>query len=219
MNLVHCRWLQRAVAGIASVTMAASGLAGCATAPVAYHARLDGIVVDGQRLARPGESGLVFVTRQGYAVEVRAGTELRQGDRIATGPRAEAVVRWASGSELFMRPNSSGRIGSFFDTIGEVFARIRGKFEVETTFVRAAAQGTSYLVRATAGGETTVVVFDGAVQVDSTRGAWAPVTIGAGQMAFAHPRAPQPTPASEAELRATHAWVKRLEQLVPRAAR
>jgi hypothetical protein len=111
MSFLNCRSIQRAIAAIVSVALTASGLAGCATPPSAY-ARLDGVVVDGHRLAGPGEAGLVTVMRDGRNVDVRAGMELRPGDRIATGPRADAVIRWASGSELFMRPNSSGRIGS-----------------------------------------------------------------------------------------------------------
>lgn len=217
MNFLCCRLMQRATAVLVSVALVVSGIAGCATKP-RYYARIDGIVVDGQRLAEPREGGLVSVTRDGSTVEGHAGMELRRGDHIVTGPRAEAAIRYASGSELLMRPNSSGRIGSFFDTLGEVFARIRGKFEVETTFVRAAAQGTSFLVRAASGGEATVIVFEGTVRVDSTRSAWAPVTLGAGQMAVAHPRAPQPVPASEAELQATRNWVERIERLVPQPA-
>jgi hypothetical protein len=217
MTLLHCRLLQRIVAACVSVALTVSGLAGCATKP-GYFARIEGIVVDQQRPAGEYESGLVTVTRDGRSFEGRAGMELRRGDRVATGPRAEAVIEWASGSLLYMRQNSSGRIGSFFDSLGEVFAKIRGAFEVETTFVRAGAQGTSYLVRAAPDGATTVIVFEGTVVVDSTRGAWAPVRLGAGQMTYAHPRPPQPFAASEAELQATRDWVERLERQVPQAS-
>ncbi len=71
-----------------------------------------------------------------------------------------------------MRPRSSGRIVSFFLDFGEIFTRIRGLFEVETTFVRAGAQGTAYLVR-----------------IDSTRGAWTTLTIGAARLACGIPGA------------------------------
>ena len=214
MNLLRSPIVQRLVAAAASLALVMSGIAGCATTP-AYHARIDGIVVDQQRPAGPNESGLLTVTRDGSSFEGRAGMELRRGDRIATGPRAEAVIRWASGSALYVRPASSGRIGSFFDALGEMFAKIRGKFEVETTFVRAGAKGTSYLVRAAPSGETTVIVLEGSVSIDSTRGAWPPVTIGAGQMVIAHPLPPRPLLASEAELQSTRDWVERLERQVP----
>jgi hypothetical protein len=214
MNLLRSAIVQRLVAAATSLALILSGVSGCATKPT-YHARIDGIVVDQQRLAGAEESGMLTVTRDGAAFVGRAGMELRRGDRIATGPRAEAVIRWASGSALYVRPASSGRIGSFFDTLGEVFAKIRGRFEVETTFVRAGAKGTSYLVRAAAGGETTVIVFEGSVSVDSTRGAWPPVTLGAGQMVIAHPQVPRRMSASEAELQSTRDWVERLERQVP----
>jgi hypothetical protein len=217
MNLLHSRILRRLVAAATSAALVMSGIGGCATTP-AYHARIDGIVVDQQRLAGDYDSGLLTVTRDGSSFEGRAGMELRRGDRIATGPRAEAVIRWASGSTLYVRPASSGRIGSFFDALGEVFAKIRGRFEVETTFVRAGARGTSYLVRTAAGGETTVIVFEGSVSVDSTRGAWPTVTLGPGQMVIAHPQAPRPMSAGEAELQSTRDWVERLERQVPQQA-
>lgn len=215
MILPNHPYLQRAVVALASAALVASGLAGCATPHDGGAAWIDGIVVDTQRLARPGETGLVRVIRDGATIEGRAGMALRAGDRIATGGNAEAVIRYASGTQLFLRPASGGRIGSFSAMVGEVFAKIRGLFEVETTFVRAGAQGTAFLVRTDAGGATVVIVFDGRVRVDSTRGAWAPVTMTAGQMAVGHPRAPQPMPAGAAELQATRDWVERLERMVP----
>jgi len=178
-------------------------------------ARLDGIVVDGTRLASASEGGWVVLVRDGVRQEARAGTSLRTGDRIETGPRADAVLRYPSGTEVFMRPDSGGRIGSLTDVIGEVFVKVRGLFSVDTTFVRAGARGTSYLVRSFPGGATSIVVFEGAVEVDSTTGAWAPVTLGAGTMALAHPRAPQPMPASQEELARTRDWVEHVASLEP----
>jgi hypothetical protein len=178
-------------------------------------ARLDGIVVDGTRLASASEGGWVVLVRDGVRQEARAGTSLRTGDRIETGPRADAVLRYPSGTEVFMRPDSGGRIGSLTDVIGEVFVKVRGLFSVDTTFVRAGARGTSYLVRSFPGGATSIVVFEGAVEVDSTTGAWAPVILGAGTMALAHPRAPQPMPASREELARTRDWVEHVASLEP----
>jgi len=213
MKLLHRRLVQRLVAAAISLSLVISGVAGCATGPSGY-AQIVGIVVDQQRRAGDGETGLVTVVRNNVGTEGRAGMELRRGDHVTAGPRAEVVIRWSSGSVLYLRPNSSGRIGSFFETLGEVFAKIRGKFEVETTFVRAGARGTSYLVRAAPSGETTVIVFEGSVQVDSTRNAWAPITLGPGQMVLAHPQVPQPFAAPEAELKSTSEWVDRLEKQV-----
>jgi len=207
--------LSRAVAWLVIVAMLLPALAGCATGPASTTVTLDGIVVDGQRLARPGEVGLARVVRDGTAVQARAGMALRNGDRVETGPNAEVVIRYPSGTELLMRPNSSGRIGSFTDVVGEIFVKVKGLFSVETTYVRAGARGTAYLVRSGPGGTTTVIVFDGTVVVESTTRAWASITLGAGSMAVAHPSAPQPMPARTEDLQRTQDWVERLERLVP----
>jgi hypothetical protein len=196
--------LNWAVTWLVMLTMLMSG---CATV------KLEGIVVDSQRLARSGETGLTRVERNGATVEGYAGMALKRGDRVETGPNAEVVIRYPSGTEVLMRPNSSGRVGSFTEVIGEIFVKVKGLFSVETTFVRAAARGTAYLVRATSNGETTVIVFDGKVNVDSTTGAWAPVILGAGSMALAHPSPSQPMLASADELNRTKDWVEPLERL------
>jgi ferric-dicitrate binding protein FerR (iron transport regulator) len=141
--------------------------------------------------------------------------DLRPGDRIDTGPRADAVIRYASGTEVLMRPNSGGRIGSLTEVIGEVFVKVKGFFSVDTTFVKAGARGTAYLVRTYAGGTTSVVVIEGVVDVGSTTGAWPTVPLGAGTMTLAHPRAPQPVPANVDDLARTRDWVERVERLVP----
>jgi hypothetical protein len=211
------RVLQRVVGALVTAAMLLPVLAGCATAPAPKTPVLAGIVVDGVRAARAEDRGLVRIGRDGTWLEGRPGMALRIGDRVETGPTADAVIRWPGGSELFMRPNSGGRVGSFSDTVGEVFAKIKGLFTVETTFVRAGARGTAFLVRTAAGGATTVIVFEGRVSVDSTSGAWQAVEIGAGTMVLAHPRAPRPMPAPPDELARTREWVERVERLLPPA--
>jgi len=161
------------------------------------------------------EPGWVTVTRDGYRQDGYAGFELRRGDFVETGPRAHAVIRYPSGTELLMRPSSGGRIGSLTEFFGEVFVKVKGLFSVDTTFVKAGARGTAYLVRTYAGGTAGITVVEGAVEVGSTTNAWPSVTIGAGTMTLAHPRAPQPMPASLEELARTRDWVGRVEQLVP----
>jgi len=178
-------------------------------------ARLDGIVVDGTRAVQGREPGLVALTRDGYRLDAYPGLELRVGDRIETGTRAHAVIRYPSGTELLMRPNSGGRIGSLTDFFGEVFVKVKGVFSVDTTFVKAGARGTAYLVRTFAEGTTGVTVVEGVVEVGSTTGAWPSLPIGAGTTTLAHPRAPQPMAANLDELARTRDWVERVEQLVP----
>jgi hypothetical protein len=178
-------------------------------------ARLDGIVADGSRAVQGREAGWVTVTRDGYRQDGYAGLELRRGDFVETGPRAHAVIRYPSGTELLMRPGSGGRVGSLTDFFGEVFVKVRGLFSVDTTFVKAGARGTAYLVRTYAGGTAGITVVEGAVEVGSITGAWPSVTIGAGTTTLAHPRPPQPMAASLEELARTRDWVDRVEQLVP----
>ena len=217
------RW--RATAWMLIAAMLLPTLVACTTAPAGPApaprgappavARLDGIVVDGSRAAQAGEVGLVVVTRDGVRQEGTPGLELRLGDRVDTGPRAHAVIRYRSGAEVLLRPSSGGIIGSLSDFIGEVFVKVRGVFSVETTFVKAGARGTAYLVRTYAGGTAGITVVEGVVEVGSTTGAWPSMAIGAGTTTLAHPRPPQPMAASLEELARTRDWVERVEQLVP----
>ena len=178
-------------------------------------ARLDGIVVDGNRRAQEREPGLVAVTHNGVRYDGYAGLELQRGDFIETGPRAHAVLRYRTGTEVLVRPNSGGRVGSLTEFFGEAFVKVRGLFSVDTSFVTAGARGTAYLVRTYAGGTTGVTVVEGVVEVGSTTNAWPSIAIGAGTMTLAHPRAPQAMAASLEELARTRDWVERVEQLVP----
>lgn len=214
MNALRPGCINRLVVWLVAAAMLLPVLSGCVTRPPPTI-RLDGIVVDGQRLARPDENGLASVVRNGVSREARAGMELLAGDRINTGPAAYVVIRYPSGTEVLMRPRSSGRIGSFTDVIGEIFTKVRGVFSVETSFVKAGARGTAYLVRSSPAGTTTVIVFEGEVVVESTRGAWPAVTLGPGTMVVAYPRPPQPVPAGVEDMQRTRDWVERLERLVP----
>src|SRR5436853_156511 len=106
---------------------ASAPVAPTATARIpAEVARLDGIVVDGTRLAGAREGGWVVVVRDGVRQDAHAGMSLHVGDRVETGPRADAVLRYPSGTEVIMRPLSGGSIGSLSDVIGEVFVKVRG---------------------------------------------------------------------------------------------
>ena len=217
MNRSLTRSLWRATAWTVIVAMLLPTVVACTTPyPESATARLDGVVVDGTRLAGAREGGLAVITRNGGArEEAYSGTALQAGDRIETGPRTYAVIRYPSGTELLMRPNSGGTIGSFSDFVGEVFVKVKGLFSVDTQFVKAGARGTAYLVHTYAGGTTEVVVVEGIVDVGSTTGAWPTVPLRAGTMTFAHPRAPQPTAANVDELARTREWVERVERLAP----
>ena len=216
MNPSRTSSLWRVTAWAVIVAMLLPTVVACTTPyPESAAARLDGIVVDGNRLAGAREAGLAVITRNGAREEAYAGMALQSGDRIDTGPRAYAVIRYPSGTELLMRPSSGGTIGSLTDFVGEVFVKVKGFFSVDTQFVKAGARGTAYLVRTYAGGTTSVVVVEGIVDVGSTTGAWPTVPLRAGTMTVAHPRAPQPTAANVDELARTRDWVERVERLAP----
>lgn len=222
MNAWRVQWLRQPLVGLLLVvlvmTLLGPLLSGCASKPARPQVlQLTAIVVDGARLARPGETGLVAVWRDGQQLDTRAGMPLRPGDRIETGFSATAVLRWPNGSMLYVRPNSSGVVGSFTRLVGEVFAKIRGAFAVETQYVRAGALGTEYLVRSGPGGATTVVVLEGRVQVASLLNAWPAVVVGAGASVLAHPQPPQPVSTAPAEVQRIRDWVAQVDRLLPAA--
>jgi hypothetical protein len=190
-------------------------LIGCAGVPAPSEIRLAGIVVDDVRLAHPDESGLASVVRNNVMQNARAGMTLLPEDQIYAGPRVHLAIHYPSGSELLMRPRSSGRIGSFRTAIGEFFVRVRGKFSIETEFVRAAASGTAWSMRTGAGGETTVLVIQGRVLCESPQGQWRSVELEEGQMITARQLEPVPTTAPASEFRRTQKWVEQVEHLVP----
>ncbi len=208
---------------LAACLAIALALAGCANPQQQPRSSpsitLVGIVVDGVRAAADGEPGLVRIWRDGRAIEARSGIALARGDTIETGGRADAMVRFPNGSVLYMRPDSHGRIGSLSEAVGEFFARIKGVFSIESSFVRAAANGTAFAVRAQPDGAMSVTVHEGNVFVDSTRGTWARISLGPGSTLTAHERASPPAQASQAELRNTQRWVDNVDQILrqPRA--
>lgn len=191
-------------------------LAGCAGTPQPPQAiTLAGIVVDGERMAASGESGLVGIERNGLVLEGRAGTVLQTGDQVATAANAYALIRYPSGTEVFLRNNTRGRVGSFTAMVGEVFAKIRGLFAIQTDFVEAGAEGTAYSVRADASGEYAVVVLEGTVRLSSLAQAWPAVRLGPAMAAAGRPRVPpRPMAATPEELQRSRAWVQRMEQLL-----
>ena len=221
---VVSRTVRAAVAWLVAVSLA---LSGCAAPPSSSssassspepgaYATLAAVIVDAQRLARGDEwPSQVRVWRGNAPLAVQPKMALQPGDLVRTGPGAHAVLYFQN-AEVLMRPNSQGRVGSLTDVIGEVFAKIRGAFSVETTFVRAGARGTAYLVRGTDDGAAVVTVFDGTVTLSSRVGAWAPYELPTGATAYCPPRAGavQARQATPGELGQTRDWVEKIEKLV-----
>jgi hypothetical protein len=217
-DMIQKLW-QRGLVCWLCLALALAPLSGCGTTkPTPKPLHLAAVVIDGDRLARPEELGAVRVWRAGAPLAVTVGMALQEGDRIDTGRAAHAVIRWPSGSELYMRPGSSGEIGSIRKAVGEFFVKVKGVFGIETEVVRTAADGTAFAVRTGPGGAATVTVFEGRVRVDSLRGLWPTVTVGAGSTATAAARAPQSLQASPAELQKVRDWVEPIEKLLPPAA-
>ena len=205
---------------LAACAALALGLLGsCATAPTAAYATLEAVVIDAQRAARPDELALVRVWRGNALLRTEARMPLQRGDLVMTGPRAYAVLHYAT-ADVLMRPDSQGRVGSLTEVIGAVFTKLRGVFSVETSFMRAGANSTAYLVRADAGGTAVVTVFDGTVTLSSPLNAWAPQFLARGLTALCTPRSPpQVQTASIEELEFTRRWVEGVERASPPRSR
>jgi len=193
---------------LGALLFAALAASGCVTTT------LRAVVIDGTRIAEAAELSEVRVERAGAALETRVGMGLQPGDRISTGPRAHAVVRFGPRGEAYLRPRTSARIGSLLEFIGEAFARVQGVFAIETDLVNASVEGTQFLVRTGKGGRTTVLVFDGIVNVSSRQGSWPAVSVRAGSKAEFTSRSARPARLSSKEEKATLEWVRQIDQVV-----
>jgi hypothetical protein len=208
---------------LAWLLIAAIALSGCATpsrdGPVAgkdHYATVTGVALD-DRAAPSADVAVAGLWRDNAWTAIKPGLALRRGDVVQTGARGALVIAYSSGSLLYVGANTRGRIGSFTELVGRVFVKVKGFFEIETTFVKAGAKGTAYEVVSTADGGARVVVVDGIVELSSRNAAWPAVALGAGTRAVAHPQPPVPAQASAAELQSIESWVRPLEQLPARA--
>lgn len=194
-------------------------LSGCATpprgGPVAGrgdYATVTGLALD-NRAAPSADAAVAAVWRDNAWAAIKSGMALQRGDLVQTGPRGALVIAYRNGSVLYVGANSRGRIGSFTELVGRVFVKVKGFFEVETTFVKAGAKGTAYEVVSTGDGSARVIVVEGSVELGSRSAAWPAAMLGAGTRATAYPQPPVLAEASTAELEAIEAWVHPLEQL------
>lgn len=144
-------------------------------------ATLDRLVVEGREGGAQAGSE-IHVLRAGKPVRVMPGGMLEKGDIIETGPQTSALIRFMDAGEVILRPstrieilNSSLRL--FF---GELFAKVRGAFEIQHEYGTAAAEGTEFVVGATSGGGTRlrVTVLEGHVRLSSKLGDGASVRLG-----------------------------------------
>jgi hypothetical protein len=146
------------------------------------------IVVDGGRVASEDEvPAMVRVWRDGQAIAVRSGMRLEEGDRISTGRARRGRDPLPERQRALPGRASRGRIGSFTEALGEMFAKVWGVFSIETEYVKAGARGTAFGVRAAPDGRTEILVLNGSVEVTSRATAWRPLLLHAGSATVAHP--------------------------------
>lgn len=181
-------------------------LSGCATVS------FDGAV---KRGAFVGETELksIEILRQGTPISVRQHLPLEPGDRIRTDSESTAIISYASGTVVYVRPNSVVRIGSIFVEIGEIFIRAKGFFQVDTEFVTAGVEGTEYVVRVGPQQRVGVIVLSGRVACTSKANRWPTFTLGPYEKAkFERDGPPERSRADEGEIDEIRRWVAEVEQ-------
>ncbi len=136
----------------------------------------------------------------------------QKGDRIETDAESTAIVHFANGTVVYVRPNSIVRIGSLFVEIGAIFVKARDLFRVDTEFVAAGAEGTEYAVQVRPRNEVSVVVLEGRVRCISLSGRWPRFLLTAGEMAeFPGWGFVTRSRASGAEIEGIQRWVNEIE--------
>lgn len=196
------------------VLMAA--LCGCATQSVT-NVTLSGIARGQEKVAGPVPPELVRLARGGAVHPAEPEMVLENGDVLSTGPDTAVVVSYPSGARAYVHPNTRVRIGSLFLDIGKVFVRVKGLFEVKTTFLTAGSEGTEYWVQVD-DARASVVVLEGRVRLTpaAAAAAWQTMTLGVRQQGLvtggAAPalRTPDPT-----EVQRELEFVERMDRLVP----
>jgi len=156
--------------------------------------------------------GNVSVLRVGKPLRPRPELRLQPGDEVATDVNGYAVIRYASGASVYLKPDTRVRVGSIFVVFGEVFARAKELFRVDTDFVTAGVEGTEFSLQANRMGLITVTVREGIVVCSSMRGRWAPVRMQNGERLVAvQEQTPEVTKVPGKELRSETGWVDDIE--------
>lgn len=184
-------------------------LSGCAAVS------FDGAVKRGV-LSGPSELKSIEIVRQGSPITVRRHLSLEPGDRIRTDSESTAIIRYANGTVVYVRPGSVVRIGSIFVEIGEIFVRAKGFFQVDTEFVTAGVEGTEFVVRVGPQQAAGVVVLEGRVGCTSKLQRWPMVSLGPHEKArFEREGLPDRSRAEEAEIEEIRRWVNEIDRILP----
>lgn len=128
--------------------------------------------------------GSVVVRRGALLLPGRDVGVLRANDEIRTGSDGFAVINYPNGSQILVRPHSRVRTGSLFIAAGQIFARIKGLFRIDSDFVSAGVEGTEFTMTAKPG-RTTVTVREGVVVCSSRSSGWTPIRMSAGERLLA----------------------------------
>jgi hypothetical protein len=183
----------------------------CGCAAVSF----DGAVKRGV-LSSESELKSIEIVRQGSPITARRHLSLEQGDRVSTDSESTAIIRYANGTVVYVRPNSVVRIGSIFVEIGEIFVRAKGFFRVDTEFVTAGVEGTEYVVRVGPQQQTGVIVLEGRVGCESKLQRWPKFSLGPLEKArFEREGPPDRSRAGEAEIQEIRRWVNEIDRILP----
>ncbi|MEA1973612.1 MAG: FecR family protein [Candidatus Cloacimonadota bacterium] len=119
----------------------------------------------------------ISLNRDDAKSEVNKGQLLQNGDKLSSGEKSYAAIKFVDGSSIIkLFPNSvlkitgkkdDGKLNkkSFLES-GYVFSKIKkkmGKFEIETATSVASVKGTEFLIEVSKDGTTTVTTLDGEV--------------------------------------------------------
>jgi len=163
-----------------------------------------------QRIAAISDiDGSVLVQKRGESDfrPIEAKTHVLAGTLVKTGPDGGVTLNWVDGSRLRMGPDTQLRVRkcvlntsnhasvALFDLdVGTIWVRVlelvgeRSKFEIRTPTATAGVRGTVFSVSVGADDQTSVSVYEGAVEVAGA-GHGATATASAGQTAVADPTA------------------------------
>ena len=203
----------------AALLIGAAGLLGGCATTLDGAARLEKVMREdpaarsGYVEVASGEAARFVTVFRGRPVAARTPFALQRGDEIETGPGSAAVIRFADGGSALLGASTRVRVGSLEVLFGNVLARVRGLFSVESENVIAGVEGTEFLFTVGADRGVRVVVLDGVVVCRPKRGTWGAIRLGATQ-AFSYPYPNRVPPRVEQadlrELDGIRAWAQRV---------
>ncbi len=147
------------------------------------YAQLQGATINNIPISR-GESLGIEVIREGEQITPELGLALEKGDEIKTPTGVTALIRFGSGSEVIMMPETHITIESISLWFGKVIARIKGKFKVKTEYVNAGVRSTLFLMSVDNSTQTTVTMIEGSVLLTSNKNFWPSVPLQSGHEAI-----------------------------------